>query len=280
MLHISVALASGIVLLLASVSPAACYWATDSSWTDARTTFYGRDAWSVNTGSCGFGFICPNRWSGELAQGYDVTAVSDKSDLYGHCGECLEVKCRSASIPDGSGGTLDRKGLCLNNKSVKVKIVDTCPCNYPANAESNKRWCCGDFPHLDLSQWALEKIADDTSRWGVFAISYRRLNCDQDLGSQAAPAFAGAAPDPHANLKPAGLDCGVAQPNTGRKAVATSTPTPAPTASSSGSNNRAYWRQWWHTTAENYDAAKRKRYYKMIWDRIRAGTLTRQGHGI
>lgn len=48
----------------------------------------------------------------------------------------------------------------------QVKITDTCPCNYPGNAASNKRWCCGDFPHLDLSQWALDKIADDTDRWG------------------------------------------------------------------------------------------------------------------
>lgn len=30
------------------------------------------------------GFKC--RWSGVLAEGYDVVAVSDKSDLYGHCG--------------------------------------------------------------------------------------------------------------------------------------------------------------------------------------------------
>lgn len=40
----------------------------------------------------------------------------------------------------------------------QVKVADTCPCNYAANAESNKRWCCGDYPHLDLSQWALEKV--------------------------------------------------------------------------------------------------------------------------
>ncbi len=73
------------------------------------------------------------------------------------CRECLEVKCRSASIPAG-GSTLDRTGLCLSDKSVKVKIVDTCPCVYPNKAASNKLWCCGDFPHLDLSQWALEKV--------------------------------------------------------------------------------------------------------------------------
>jgi hypothetical protein len=120
---------------------------------------YGRDAWPLHTGSCEYGFICPNRfvtmlcsasltasaqhgrymhdswccvgpvagaymvlgalpaspsccwhrhewyatlkcryyiccrWSDELAEGYDVTAVSDKSDLYGHCG------CATAADP-------------------------------------------------------------------------------------------------------------------------------------------------------------------------------------
>jgi len=88
-----------------------------------------------------------------------VSLSAPAIDLCGEtCRECLEVKCRSASVPDGGGDTLNRTGLCLNDKSVKVKIVDTCPCNYPANAASNKRWCCGDYPHLDLSQWALEKV--------------------------------------------------------------------------------------------------------------------------
>ena len=47
--------------------------------------------------------------------------------------ECLEIKCRSAVIPT-KDGPLDRTGLCLNADSVKVKIVDTCPCNYPNSA--------------------------------------------------------------------------------------------------------------------------------------------------
>ena len=41
-----------------------------------------------------------------------------------------------------------------------------CPCVYAANADSNKRWCCGDMPHLDVSQWALRKITSETTRWG------------------------------------------------------------------------------------------------------------------
>jgi hypothetical protein len=42
------------------------------------------------------------------------------------CRECLEVRCRSASIPvDGRWDGLDRRGLCRTDKIVKVKITDT-----------------------------------------------------------------------------------------------------------------------------------------------------------
>ena len=33
-------------------------------WVEARATYYGTDAWSIHTGECGFGFICPQRWTG------------------------------------------------------------------------------------------------------------------------------------------------------------------------------------------------------------------------
>lgn len=39
-----------------------------------------------------------------------------------------------------------------------LQVVDSCPCNYPTNAYSNRRWCCGDMYHLDLSTWAFEKV--------------------------------------------------------------------------------------------------------------------------
>lgn len=42
--------------------------------------------------------------------------------------ECLEVKCREEkSLQTGTAGEapLDRSGMCANDKSVKVKIVDT-----------------------------------------------------------------------------------------------------------------------------------------------------------
>ncbi len=56
-----------------------------------------------------------------------------------------------------------------------VRITDTCPCTYPANAYSNKRWCCGDMDHFDVSVWAFEKLAD--KKWGVVGIKYRQGGC-------------------------------------------------------------------------------------------------------
>lgn len=45
----------------------------------------------------------------------------------------------------------------------------------PANYYSNKRWCCGDMYHLDLSVWAYEKLAE--KKWGVIGISQRDVPC-------------------------------------------------------------------------------------------------------
>jgi hypothetical protein len=72
---------------------------------------------------------------------------------------------------DGYGNYLDRKDVCYNGGSVVVQITDRCDCNYPANAYSNARWCCGDMYHMDLSQWAFEMLAD--SKWGVIGTAFR-----------------------------------------------------------------------------------------------------------
>lgn len=49
---------------------------------------------------------------------------------------------------DGYGQGLDRKSVCYDpSASVVVTITDTCPCSYPGNYYSNKRWCCGDMYH-------------------------------------------------------------------------------------------------------------------------------------
>ncbi len=73
------------------------------------------------------------------------------------------------------GNWLDRNHVCHDSSaSLVVEITDTCPCYYPSNAYSNKRWCCGDMPHLDLSTWAFEKLAE--KKWGVIGIEWRRVS--------------------------------------------------------------------------------------------------------
>lgn len=196
------------------------YWSTESVWQDARATFYGTDAWAVHGGECGFDFICPTRWTNQLQSGLDVVAVSDSfrakdQGLYQpggrfgtnqKCGQCLEIKCRDATVPDNFGNTYQRTGLCLTTKAVKVKIVDLCPCVYPNNRVSNQRWCCGDMQHFDVSKFALEKIVQQPDKWGVFGVSYREVNCD-DPQIDPAPPLANPTPDPHAGEKPADLTC-------------------------------------------------------------------------
>ncbi|PNH03761.1 hypothetical protein TSOC_010142 [Tetrabaena socialis] len=49
------------------------------------------------------------------------------------------------------------------------------PGRYPSNAYSNRRWCCGDMQHFDLSLHAFQKIAD--TGLGVVGIQFRPVNC-------------------------------------------------------------------------------------------------------
>ena len=38
------------------------------------------------------------------------------------------------------------------------QITDSCQCAYSPNSYSNKRWCCGDMQHFDLSVWTFQKV--------------------------------------------------------------------------------------------------------------------------
>lgn len=86
------------------------------------------------------------------------------------CGRCFEVKCRGTQITSGDGSVnVDRSTACIDeNKSIIIKIVDTCPCN------GNEKWCCGDQNHFDLGQKAFEKASlmekniDSSAHLGVF----------------------------------------------------------------------------------------------------------------
>jgi cullin-associated NEDD8-dissociated protein 1 len=66
-----------------------------------------------------------------------------------------------------------------DNKSVTVRIGDSCPCKYPIKETGEIRtqpWCCGGNNHFDLSFWAFEKLAHPS--YGVIPIEYRPVNCE------------------------------------------------------------------------------------------------------
>eukprot|EP01024_Parvocaulis_polyphysoides_P062324 TRINITY_DN7089_c0_g3_i2.p1 TRINITY_DN7089_c0_g3~~TRINITY_DN7089_c0_g3_i2.p1 ORF type:complete len:425 (+),score=67.85 TRINITY_DN7089_c0_g3_i2:156-1430(+) len=156
----------------------------DDGWRYGRATFYGNEPWywSIHEGSCGYGYLCPN-----VGTGWDVAALPDVHYEYsGSCGICYEVKCNPMTFHDGYGAQLDRSFQCHNpEESTVVTIVDTCPCQYANNAYSNKRWCCGDMDHFDLSVWAFEKLTD--IKWGVIGLLYRPVPCDYKPNQWAYP---------------------------------------------------------------------------------------------
>jgi len=145
-----------------------------NAWSIGRATFYGKDGWSIHHGSCGYGYL-----DEKAGTGWDTAALSDTAgDFKGSCGKCKEVKCKKMTFKDGYGAQLDRNGACYDESaSVVVTITDTCPCHYPGNYYSNKRWCCGDMYHLDLSLWSFEKLAD--TKLGVIAVEHREVPCWQ-----------------------------------------------------------------------------------------------------
>ncbi|GLC47742.1 Expansin-A20 [Pleodorina starrii] len=126
---------------------------------------------SINDGSCMYGPL-PNYL---VSTGTDIVALSDQAgDFAQSCGRCYEVQCNPSSFTDGYGNHIDRTYGC-NQGSVIVTVTDSCPCDYPANAYSNRRWCCGDMYHMDLSQTAFSKLAD--LGLGVIGIKYRTVDC-------------------------------------------------------------------------------------------------------
>lgn len=148
---------------------------SQGEWREGRATYYGDEPWlwNIHEGSCGYGYI----WEDEPL-GWDVAALPDvHPEFSGSCGGCYEVACNPAGFTDNYGNNVDRHNACRDpSQSLVVRITDTCPCNYAENLYSNKRWCCGDMDHLDLSIWAFEKLAP--IRWGVVALKYRRVSCD------------------------------------------------------------------------------------------------------
>ena len=147
------------------------------SWMDARATWYGGkdgpgpDGMSIYTGSCGYGKNLDNHFvsAWQTDGGYDW-GLTDK------CGQCYEVLCVDGHTRGLDWSELGPWGGCVEagRKSVTVKISDSCPCHHP-NA-GNKRWCCGDRVHLDLSYIAFDAIA--LRHRGVVDLKVRPADCD------------------------------------------------------------------------------------------------------
>ena len=147
-----------------------------SDWKAGRATWYGGpsgpgpDGMSIYTGSCGYGQDLGNHF---------ITAVqTDGGYDYGlteECGKCIEVVCVDGPTRGFEWSELGKWAGCQEPavKSVVVKITDSCPCNHPN--EGNKRWCCGDREHLDLSYAAFDQIA--IRHRGVVDLKFRPASC-------------------------------------------------------------------------------------------------------
>lgn len=192
-------------------------------WIDARATWYGGpngagpDGMSIYTGSCGYGKALGNhfisawyvprprrattsRTAVRRADADDAFRSSDTFFSSPHpnrrhtsggydwgltdkCGQCFEVMCVDGATRGKDWSELGPWAGChsAGKKSVTVKISDSCPCHHPNS--SNKRWCCGDRTHLDLSYAAFDQIA--IRHRGVVDLKVRPADC----GKQGVVAF-------------------------------------------------------------------------------------------
>lgn len=146
-------------------------------WREARATWYGGpqgpgpDGMSIHTGSCKYGKISNHFISAWQTNGGYDWGLTDK------CGQCFEVMCVDGATRGHDWSDLGPWGGCQSSgvKSVIVMISDSCPCHHPN--ESNKRWCCGDRTHLDLSYAAFDQIA--LRHRGVVDLKVRPASCSK-----------------------------------------------------------------------------------------------------
>ncbi|KAJ9525540.1 hypothetical protein QJQ45_003087 [Haematococcus lacustris] len=163
---------SSLVLALSLAILAWSAFAADPGWQEGRGTWFDVQDGDLRTANCHF------RWD-QVRTGKYIGAFSDTNPMFrGSCGKCIELRCQNADFKDGFGQTLDRKNACKDPKrSIFVTIADACPCHYPSNHHSNKRWCCGDSSrtHIDVTQEAFAQLAD--LGHGVIALQWRLVDC-------------------------------------------------------------------------------------------------------
>ncbi|KAL6761931.1 RlpA-like double-psi beta-barrel-protein domain-containing protein-containing protein [Haematococcus lacustris] len=217
------------LLALALLGLVAADRQADWVWRSGRATHYGGpgDPWSIHQGSCQYYYLDPN-----VNTGWDIAAPGDQNWDWdgGSCGRCYEVACAGAVFKDGYGNQLDRKSVCYDESAtVVVQITDVCPCNYPTNYYSNKRWCCGDMYHLDISTYAFEKLAD--KKWGVIPMKYRQVPCGY-VPNKVASVPRGSSPSPPEYAAPWGWSASKDK----RPRFSTSPAQSSPSTSASGSS--------------------------------------------
>lgn len=95
--------------------------------------------------------------------------------LTDQCGVCYEVLCVDGPTRGESWSELGEWKGCKKGGevSVVVMVTDSCPCHHPNF--SNKRWCCGDRTHLDLSYMAFDYLAPREA--GVVDLKIRNVSC-------------------------------------------------------------------------------------------------------
>ncbi|KAF5835864.1 RlpA-like double-psi beta-barrel-protein domain-containing protein-containing protein [Dunaliella salina] len=127
------------------------------AWQTGRATWFDVHENDLTTANCHLG------WS-EVSTGRFIAALADVNPLFdGSCGMCIEIRCQNANFRDGYGKSLDRSDACRNSRSIITTVADACPCEYPNNAYSNRRWCCGDDssrPHIDITREAFNELAN------------------------------------------------------------------------------------------------------------------------
>lgn len=230
------------ILAFGSVAPS-----YDMQWRTGRSTFYGgpTDSWSIHKGACDYGYLYADD-----PLGWDVAAINDGNPLYqDSCGRCLEVRCDPRWISDLYGGSFDRTTACSDpSQSIIVRITDDCPCTYPPNGYSNKRWCCNDVEHLDMSIWAFEKLAP--TKWGVIGLKYRSVPCT-NTPTIAAPPVA----QPTPGIPPSG---DLPRPTRDWPDMVTSNRSDTPLSLFQDGYRNGFGDASWSTSVETYSASANK----------------------